>query len=72
VNKASGSVLQVGHDLRACTEEIQASQPFDVASRNVILIDTPGFDDTVKSETEILQLIADFLCLTSVSENDRN
>jgi len=33
-------------------------------NRLVTLIDTPGFDDTVKSEAEILRLIADFLAAT--------
>lgn len=30
----------------------------------VTLIDTPGFDDAVKTEAEILRLIADFLAKT--------
>ena len=34
---------------------------FDLDGRKIILIDTPGFDDTNKSEVEILKLIADFL-----------
>jgi hypothetical protein len=30
----------------------------------VIFVDTPGFDDTYKSEVEILQIISDWLVAT--------
>jgi len=32
--------------------------------RRVVLIDTPGFDDTMKSDTEVLRMIGDFLATT--------
>lgn len=35
--------------------------PFAIDGRPVILIDTPGFDDTTKSDTDILKMIAGFL-----------
>ena len=41
--------------------DVQTSQPFDLNGRRVMLIDTPGFDDTLKTDTEILKLIASFL-----------
>ena len=34
---------------------------FQLDGRNINLIDTPGFDDTDKSEVEILRLITTFL-----------
>ncbi|KAJ2935050.1 hypothetical protein H1R20_g2003, partial [Candolleomyces eurysporus] len=34
---------------------------FDIDGRKVVLVDTPGFDDTTKSDSDILKLIADFL-----------
>ncbi|KAL6302082.1 P-loop containing nucleoside triphosphate hydrolase protein [Sparassis latifolia] len=55
----------VGHNLQSCTGEIRAirvSRPTD--SGNVVLVDTPGFDDTTSSDTEILKMIASWLSKT--------
>ena len=64
INLLSNSKLNVGYGLESCTSEVQVSQPFTLDGRIVTLIDTPGFDDTVKTEAEILRLIADFLSVT--------
>ena len=40
------------------------SSPFNFRGRTVVLIDTPGFDDTSKTDTDILRLIASFLEVT--------
>ncbi|KIP01790.1 hypothetical protein PHLGIDRAFT_56398, partial [Phlebiopsis gigantea 11061_1 CR5-6] len=61
INLVSGSNLPVGEGLRSCTPEVQTSPPFDLAGHRVTLIDTPGFDDTLKTDTEILKLISTFL-----------
>lgn len=37
----------------------------------MVFVDTPGFDDTYKSDTEILSMIADWLVKTYVSYIDR-
>lgn len=42
------------------------ASPFLLDGKVVTLIDTPGFDDTVKTEAEILRLITDFLSATYV------
>lgn len=64
VNLVSESSLQVGSGLHSCTAEVQAAKPFLLDGRPVTLLDTPGFDDTVKSEAEVLRLIANFLAAT--------
>jgi len=64
INKASGSSLRVGLNLESCTAEVQLADEFTLDERKVILIDTPGFDDTNKSDTDILKLIAAFLATT--------
>ncbi|KAM6490514.1 hypothetical protein JOM56_013857 [Amanita muscaria] len=61
VNVASGSSLVVGGGLQSSTSQIQLS-----SDRNVTLIDTPGFDDTERSDTEILNSIASHLASTCV------
>jgi len=62
VNLASGSEdLKVGTDLNSCTSDIQLSKPFTFDRRRVLLIDTPGFNDTTKGDFEILRMITAFL-----------
>lgn len=51
-------------DLESCTPEVQLANEFTLDGRQVLLIDTPGFDDTTKSDTEILKNIATFLTTT--------
>jgi GTPase Era involved in 16S rRNA processing len=68
VNKVSGSNLTVGYGLESCTTEVQVTQPFEYRGKKVILVDTPGFDDTEKSDTEILRVIASFLCQMSATD----
>ena len=58
---ASRSNLRIGMNLASCTSEVQLADEFVLDGRSVILIDTPGFDDTNKSDTDILKLIAAFL-----------
>ncbi|TDL21097.1 hypothetical protein BD410DRAFT_315202 [Rickenella mellea] len=61
INLASGSNLEVGKTVSSCTSIVAASRPFDLDGRRVTLLDTPGFDDTEKETSEILQTIAVFL-----------
>ncbi|KAJ1305019.1 hypothetical protein OPQ81_000062 [Rhizoctonia solani] len=61
VNDASGGDLQVGHNSHACTKDVEKSPIFQVDGRNIVLFDTPGFDDTHLSDTEILKRISGFL-----------
>jgi predicted GTPase len=64
VNLISGSSLGTGSGLKSCTSEVQVSAPFLLDNSQITLIDTPGFDDTVKSDTDVLKLIAAFLSQT--------
>jgi len=61
INLLSGSNLAVGTGLQSCTDAVQSAPPFKLFDRLITLIDTPGFDDTFKSDTEVLKLIAAFL-----------
>ncbi|KDQ10124.1 hypothetical protein BOTBODRAFT_68830 [Botryobasidium botryosum FD-172 SS1] len=60
INKATSGALGVGHGLRSMTDSVQVGS-FEWGGRRVHLIDTPGFDDTEKSDTDILSLIATHL-----------
>ncbi|TDL15552.1 hypothetical protein BD410DRAFT_845111 [Rickenella mellea] len=55
------SSLITSSSLESCTRDIQFGNPFELDGYNVTLIDTPGFDDTERSDTEILNLIAVYL-----------
>jgi GTPase Era involved in 16S rRNA processing len=61
INIASGSDLRVGMGLESCTNEVQTSQSFMLDGKRVVLIDTPGFDDTTKSDTDVLKMIAAYM-----------
>jgi len=61
INLISGSGLGVSAGLRSCTAEVQPAVTFDLSGHRVALIDTPGFDDTKVSDTDILTMIAAFL-----------
>lgn len=61
VNLASGSSLRVGKGLESCTNEVQTTLPFELGGKMVTLIDTPGYDDTGMSDTDILKMLALYL-----------
>ncbi|KAI5990118.1 P-loop containing nucleoside triphosphate hydrolase protein, partial [Pisolithus albus] len=61
INLASGSGLRVGSGLESCTNEVQASVPFKVGGKQVVLLDTPGFDDTSMTDTDVLRIISAYL-----------
>ncbi|KAJ1305027.1 hypothetical protein OPQ81_000068 [Rhizoctonia solani] len=64
VNDASGANLEVGDMLESCTREVVHTGVFQVDGQDVVLFDTPGFDDTDLSDTDILKLITAFLTST--------
>lgn len=63
INLASNSSLKIGEGLESCTERVEMSEPFQLEpnGRHIRLIDTPGFDDSSKSDADILNTIATFL-----------
>ena len=61
INLASGSNLTVGEGLESCTYDVNVALDFELDGRVVTLIDTPGFDDTNRSDTDILATIAGHL-----------
>lgn len=57
------NVTEVGHALHSCTRKVHALGCLhpDGSGRKVILIDTPGFDDSRRTEYQVLKAIADWL-----------
>jgi len=58
-----------GSSLGSCTQTIQAVRMYDHPkyANRLVLVDTPGFDNTEKSDMEILQMISDWLKQTYFS-----
>jgi len=59
----------VGHTFESCTKDLEVFSYKDQTGRRVVVVDTPGFDDDVESEFEILQRIAKWLKKSYVSSN---
>ncbi|KAI0543511.1 P-loop containing nucleoside triphosphate hydrolase protein [Xylaria curta] len=58
--------VEIGHDLQSCTQDIRTytfCHP-KLRSGRVYLVDTPGFDDTNRSDTEVLRTLAAWLTAT--------
>jgi len=52
--------MTVGHDLHSRTKEVKhvsCSHPFDSSKPRVILVDTPGFDDTHMEDSQVMARI---------------
>ncbi|CAI7632774.1 unnamed protein product [Penicillium palitans] len=71
ISKATGrNDLRIGHGLISCpayiiegTQDISSSH-LEIDGKRVVLIDTPGFDDTTRTDGDILELIAKHLAAT--------
>ena len=62
-NFMGGMVTTVGHGLESCTRDVKhviAKHPSN-GNRRLVVLDTPGFDDTNVDEAEILKRIAFWL-----------
>ncbi|KAK7697663.1 hypothetical protein SLS64_013293 [Diaporthe eres] len=68
ISKVTGRTdLQIGHDLTSCTRDIQVIET-KLDGQTVRFVDTPGFSDTNLSDTEVLQMIADYLAVAYKQE----
>ncbi|OTA56918.1 hypothetical protein K449DRAFT_387310 [Hypoxylon sp. EC38] len=50
--------VKIGHDLQACTQGLDVYPCSLFKDKNVYLVDTPGFDDTTRTDKEVLKEIA--------------
>ena len=61
INLVSGSGLDIGEGLESCTTKVQIGNTISLDRHRVVLVDTPGFDDTHRSDVDVLKMIALFL-----------
>jgi len=52
--------MKIGHNLESLTRDIETTS-WTFQRRQILLVDTPGFDDTFLSDTEVLAMIAEYL-----------
>ena len=65
ISVTTGVDVGVSHDLESYTSEIGLiKMPFP--GRNIVFVDTPGFDNTMRSDGDILKVISDWLQITYV------
>ncbi|KAH7010113.1 P-loop containing nucleoside triphosphate hydrolase protein, partial [Ilyonectria destructans] len=60
VARCTGHAVTVGHGLYSCTNSIDVFK-FSLKGRNIYLIDTPGFNDTNRSDIDTLGILAAYL-----------
>ncbi|KAF2102744.1 hypothetical protein NA57DRAFT_7635, partial [Rhizodiscina lignyota] len=61
IRTASGDeTISIGHTLKSCTSELKGYS-FHHNGYNIVLVDSPGFNDTYRSEADVLADIAKWL-----------
>ncbi|MCJ1255261.1 hypothetical protein MMC24_003077 [Lignoscripta atroalba] len=61
ISSLTNGKAAVGHSLESCTSEVGIYNYLHKGNQKVHLIDTPGFDDTHRSDTDVLKDIAFFM-----------
>ncbi|KAI1297084.1 hypothetical protein F5Y03DRAFT_387008 [Xylaria venustula] len=69
VSQCSGQQAEVGESLESCTKEVESFTFMYSSDIRVHLVDSPGFDDTNKSDTDILKDIANWMASSYKEEN---
>ncbi len=70
ISLCSDKQPEVGHDLESCTQTVN-TYPFIYSGppqKRVFLVDTPGFDDSTRSDVEVLRELAAWLTATYAKE----
>ncbi|KAI0184668.1 P-loop containing nucleoside triphosphate hydrolase protein [Xylaria flabelliformis] len=66
ISLCTNQQVEIGHDLQSCTQDVRTytfCHP-KLRSGRIYLVDTPGFDDTNRSDTEVLRTLAAWLTTT--------
>ncbi|KAK1833478.1 P-loop containing nucleoside triphosphate hydrolase protein [Podospora conica] len=61
ISRATGRTdLEIGHGIDSCTQDV-IPVAFTLDGQPVTLFDTPGFDDSERSDADILNLVANYM-----------
>jgi len=69
IEKATGTTGMAGHNLQSCTSEVSVIR-LEYPGVNLCVVDTPGFDNTNKSDVDILRSVGKWLSTTYVTINN--
>jgi len=69
IEKATGTTGMAGHNLQSCTSEVSVIR-LEYPGVNLCVVDTPGFDNTNKSDVDILRSVGKWLSTTYVAINN--
>ncbi|KAI0386441.1 hypothetical protein F5Y04DRAFT_122613 [Hypomontagnella monticulosa] len=70
VSQCSGQRAEIGDSLESCTKEVESFTFMYSKNIRVHLVDSPGFDDTNKSDSDILRDIANWLGSSYKEKNE--
>jgi hypothetical protein len=68
IETISGVTGRAGHNLESCTQDISVIRvsPVEHPDLNICFVDTPGFDDTYRSDLETFGMISKWMIETYV------
>ncbi|KAI0809900.1 hypothetical protein GGR55DRAFT_144753 [Xylaria sp. FL0064] len=69
VCQCSGQQAEIGETLESCTKEVESFTFMYSSDIRVHLVDSPGFDDTNKSDSDILKDIANWMASSYKEKN---
>ncbi|KAI1422584.1 hypothetical protein F5Y12DRAFT_786618 [Xylaria sp. FL1777] len=69
VSQCSGQQAEIGDSLESCTKEVESFTFMYSSDIRVHLVDSPGFDDTNKSDSDILKDIANWMASSYKERN---
>ncbi|KAI0549267.1 hypothetical protein F4679DRAFT_547365 [Xylaria curta] len=69
VSQCSGQQAEIGDSLESCTKEVECFTFMYSSDIRVHLVDSPGFDDTHKSDSDILKDIANWMASSYKEKN---
>ncbi|EMD33878.1 hypothetical protein CERSUDRAFT_76065 [Gelatoporia subvermispora B] len=69
INTVTGSQFRVGTGLESCTGQVELAT-LDLDGQLVALVDTPGFDDSSRSQADIFKEISAFLRQSGIGQEN--
>ncbi|KAI0479799.1 P-loop containing nucleoside triphosphate hydrolase protein [Xylaria cf. heliscus] len=61
ISLCTNQPVKIGHNLQSCTQQVEVYKCCWNSDVDIYLLDTPGFDDTGLSDTDVLRAIASWL-----------
>ncbi|RGP70215.1 GTP binding domain [Fusarium sporotrichioides] len=69
ISDCTGHGVVVGHGLYSCTNSVGVFQ-YTSHGQRIFVIDTPGFNDTTRSDIDTLEILATYLAVSGFASNN--